>query len=367
MNTQPLCLSKRVGQPLCAWVAAAAAAVLLAACGGNDDPTYSRVVVFGDSLSDAGTYATPAVRQSGGGTYTVNGPDSKLWVDLVAERSGAAKPCAAQTGLEASGPLAALAAPIANVATCFSYAQGGSRVTNPVGPYNKALLTFNNTDGYLGQLTVPVTTQIDRHLAAAGNRFSGAELVTVLAGGNDVFMNLGTFAATVGGGGNATTAGTAAVTAMGLAGGELATLVRTRIVANGAQRVVVVNLPDITKTPYGLSVDAATRGLITNMSTAFNTQLGNGLTGVSGVLLVDAFADGQQTAASPSSYGLTNITTPVCDARATLGSLNCTAQTIAAGAVVATSQYADGVHPTPKGHSLIAQSVISRMVAMGWL
>ena len=42
--------------------------------------------------------------------------------------------------------------------------------------------------GQLGQLTSPVVDQIARHLAANNNRFSSKELVTVLAGANDVFV-----------------------------------------------------------------------------------------------------------------------------------------------------------------------------------
>ena len=355
------------GKSLGGWIATAIAAVALAACGGSDDPTYARVVVFGDSLSDVGTYATPAVKQLGGGKYTINGADSKIWVELLAERAGAAKPCAAQTGLLSTGPLVTLAAPATTVANCYGYAQGGARVTNPVGPGNQALLGFGNTDGYLGQLTVPLATQVDRHLAVANNRFSGSELVTVLAGGNDVFMNLGTLSATVAGGGNANAAATAAVTAMGVAGSELATLVRTKIVANGAQRVVVLTLPDISQTPFGLVQNANTKSLLTNMVVTFNTQLINGLAGVSGLLVVDSYAAGQAIAAAPANFGIANATTPACDARAQLGSLSCTAQTTLVGIDVSKYQYADSVHPSPLGYQLIAQSVIERMVAVGWL
>ncbi len=351
---------------LSGWAVAAAAAAVLVACGGNSDPTYSRVVVFGDSLSDVGTHATPAVKAQGGGKYTVNSATSKIWVELLAERAGAPAPCAAQTGLESSGPLAALAAPITDVPNCYGYAQGGARVTNPVGPYNKALLAANIPDGYLGQITLPLVAQVDRHLAVSNNRFSGTELVTVLAGANDVFMNLGTVNGTAAAGGDVAAAAAAAVTEMGLAATQLTTLIQNKIVANGALRVVVVMLPDVSLTPFGASLDPNTRALVQNMATTFNNQLVNGLAGVPGVLVVDAYAVSQAVAAAPATYGITNNSVPACDARTQLGSLSCSAQTTVA-ADVSGYQYADSVHPTPLGYKLIADSVIQRLVSAGWL
>ena len=59
-------------------------------------------------------------------------------------------------------------------------------MTDPVGPGSRR----SAVNALLGQLTVPIVTQIANHLAAVGGSFSGTELVTVLAGGNDVFRLL---------------------------------------------------------------------------------------------------------------------------------------------------------------------------------
>jgi phospholipase/lecithinase/hemolysin len=115
-------------------------------------------------------------------------------------------------------------APTVDHATCFNYAQGGARVTNPVGMGSKLL---GGTNALLGQLTVPVVNQIKNHLSKVNGSFSGTELVTVMAGGNDVFIQL----SAVGRGGSSTQA----VTAMGAAGAELAGYVKNLIIANGAQ------------------------------------------------------------------------------------------------------------------------------------
>jgi phospholipase/lecithinase/hemolysin len=179
-----------------------AAALLVAACGGGGDGDqspavkYASVVSFGDSLSDIGTYKVGTVAALGGGMYSMNGVvgsvggdpvPSKNWTDLVAAQAGVSTPCAAQTGLDGD-PTQGFFVPVVNHAGCFNYAQGGARVTNPVGPGNKLL---GGGNAILGQLTVPITTQIDNHLSAVGGSFSGTELVTVMAGGNDVLEQLG--------------------------------------------------------------------------------------------------------------------------------------------------------------------------------
>ncbi len=345
------------------------AASLLVACGGGDgaDATgYQRIVVFGDSLSDVGTYATPGVQSLGGGKYTINGTGAKIWVELIAERAGVAAPCAARTGLEASGSLAGLAAPITDVAGCYGYAQGGSRVTNPVGVANKALLAAGDPSAALGQLTNPVSEQVQRHLALAGG-FGAADIVTVLAGANDVFINLATVNATIAAGGDGNQAATAAVKAMEQAGTELATIVRSQMLPRGARRVVVVSIPDITKTPFGATLPAPTAALVQQMTQAFNDSLGFGLASAAGVLLVDAYGASQTIAASPQSVGLGNVTGVACNPGATpLGSLTCNTTTTLPDVNVSGYQYADGVHPTPLGHRVFADVVMDKMRAFGW-
>jgi phospholipase/lecithinase/hemolysin len=351
--------------------AAAVASVLLAACGGGGDGDqsphvqYSKLVVFGDSLSDVGSYATPGVVAQGGGKYTVNGAGVMIWVERLAAQMQVTAPCAAETGLQASGPFAALAAPTVTVAGCFDYAQGGSRVTNPIGVANAALLP--DSSGYLGQLTDPVVDQMQRHLAAIGGSYAGDELVSVLAGANDLFINLATVSATVAAGGDPTAAGTAAGTAMATAAGELAGYVQSLVLAKGAKHVVVVNVPDVSKTPFALSQDAATQGLIQQLTEAFNTQLASSLANVSGVLIVDAYTQSQDQAANPAQYALTNVTTPACDPTKTpIGSLTCSAATVISGDI-SHYEYADSVHPTPYGYELLAQFVAEKLISAGWL
>ena len=186
-------------------------AAVLTACGGTGssggDQThavkFSQQVSFGDSLSDVGTYAVGAVAAAGGGKFTINGSNTSAnaaytglnWTEVLAAELQLPAPCAAQTGLQGAdnaNPALDFNVPIVNNATCFNYAQGGSRVTEKVGA------------GYPVQMTLPVVAQVQNHLAKTGGKFSGTELVTIMAGGNDVLVQLGQLSA------NATAAGTKA-------------------------------------------------------------------------------------------------------------------------------------------------------------
>ncbi|MDB5896393.1 MAG: hypothetical protein JWQ88_3924 [Rhodoferax sp.] len=358
-------------------VTAGAAALLLAGCGGGGSAgeqaakvKFSSLVSFGDSLSDVGTYRTPAVAAAGGGKYTVNGPDGLIWVERLAQQLSLPTPCAAQTGLLATGQLAAFAGPVVDHPGCTAFAQGGSRVTNPIGPWNAALLASPNAvtafQGQLGQLTVPVATQIATHLSRNQGSFTGSELVLVMAGGNDAFVNLGAV------GVSATPE--QAATAMGTAGAQLAGLVKTQILAKGAKYVVVVNLPNVSLTPSTVAAEATAPGskaLTDAVTKAFSSQLAAGLDGVAGVVQVDAYAQNTDQVANPTSYALTNVTSPACSSTSPANplpgySLTCTTASTVPGDV-SHYLYADTVHPTPFAHSLLARLVSLGMARVGWL
>lgn len=160
----------------------------------------------------------------------------------------------------------------------------------------------------------------------------------------------------------------AAVTTVGAAGAELAGLVKTRIVANGANYVVVNNMPDITVSPSAKAQPANVQDLIKNMVAAFNTQLKTGLAGESKVLLVDLYTVSREEVAHPETFGLTNVTTPACGANA-LGttSLACNASNVISGDV-SHYMFADATgHATPFEYALIAQYVAEQMIVKGWL
>jgi outer membrane lipase/esterase len=381
--------------------ALAAAALIVAACGGGSDtdsPLASRVIVFGDSLSDVGTYtsATSLTTTAGaapyfGGKFTTNtfteyalapagtarAPNTSTastWVEWISARLGVPL-TTAMAGFGPDTPQTRVRCPVIRTApalagSCTGYAQGGSRVTSPAGIGNP------NGNGINGAspapITLPMVTQVADHLTAFTS-FSRDDIVFVFGGNNDVFVQFGA----VGQGLPVDQAQANIVTAAT----ELAALVKDEILAKGAKRVAVMTLPDSATTPFGSTLTVDGRALLSGLSAAFNTALLAGLDG-SGAKIIDARALNAAVQAAPSSFGLTNITTPACDAakisaitggRVTDGSsLFCNASTgvpfngIRAGASASTYLFADGVHPTTGGHKIFADQVWTKLKEFGW-
>jgi phospholipase/lecithinase/hemolysin len=377
------------------------AAAVLAACGGGSDhgasggvvtaadapqaATYrfSAQVTFGDSLADVGSYAVGAVTAQGGGKFTINGDATayhpelvgKTWTEMMAPLFGLPAPCAAQTGLQGD-PALGLAAPVTNVPGCFGYAQGGARVTDPVGYGHPA------TGSAMGALTVPVYAQVANHLALAGGRFQGSEIVFVMAGEGDVLelwrqLFIGADAAGQAAGpygaaeARATylfNSGPTAIAVAAAAGSDLATIVRDQIVAKGANYVVVNNLPDLAGSPLGAAQEPAMRNLIQAMVDSFNRGLKAGLDATFQVAQVDVYALTHDQLFNPAFYALSNTTAPACGPNAFYGSaLYCNVFNTWAGVDVSHFMYADWVDLTPYSHWLIARQVAAVMVGRGWL
>lgn len=375
------------------------AAALLGGCLGDSDAQrrYSSQVVFGDSLSDVGSYAVGAIAAVHGGKFTVNSipASAQNWSELVAARLDLPAQCPAQTGLEGD-PAQGFYAPVVEHAECTNYAQGGSRVTEAVGPHNKAV------EPALGYLTVPVVTQIRNHLAKVGGSFSGNEVVMVFAGGNDFLWQSDALTAAIVAGlsqqvandilsgacvpvdasgsncipgaidNSVTRLAPTYIAAMELAGTQLATLINDEIVGRGARQVVVLNLPDASKSPSMRGQSATVQAAVTSMMSAFNAKLAAGLaTNQSGkVLLLDFFSRFGAWAANPTAYGFSNFADTACDLTKPtpnlLGSsITCSTNNVIAGDV-SRYAFADTVHPSPYTNSLVADFVLSEMGQRGW-
>ena len=388
------------------WGLATVAALLLVACGGGDPsvpgtgspagaPTtpgaFTAVVSFGDSLSDIGTYA-PATSLTGngqppyfGGKFTTNSATGTVWVENLATSLGIVV-TPAEVGFGASSVKCPVALSLPALAgTCTGYGQGGSRVTDPNG--------IGHTGG---ALTVPMVTQIANHLTRFGT-FKDTDLILVYGGNNDVFTQFGTFAATAAqvqadaASGKITadqanlalfTAQTAAQAEMKKAALELAGYVRTQILAKGGKYVAVMLLSDIADTPFGNSLPATARPVLTDLSRIFNLWITDALTGAP-VQLVDTFTLFKDGYTNPAKYGIVNNTVPACDA-AKISAITSGAVTdgsslfcnstpgapyngIRTGADVTTWQFADGVHPTTGGHKIISDAFAAQLHAFGWI
>jgi len=382
-----------------------ALALALGGCGGNnnDSPatptapstkgTFTAVVSFGDSLSDIGTYA-PATSLAGNGTapyfggkFTTNGTAAPIWVESLASSLGLAV-TPAEVGFNARSVKCPAAADPAQAHTCTAYGQGGARITDPQG-------IGHNADGS-GALTVPVVVQIANHLARFGS-FKSSDLVLVYAGNNDVFIDFAIYgfvaettqAQVAAGTLSAVDAATQLAAAkkaveddVTTAAGNLATAVKTQIIAKGGSYVAVMTLSDIADTPFGTEFPAALRPELTNLSLVFNAALQKALADAP-VRIIDSFALSKQVFANPARYGFVNNTTPACDiakisaitggAVSDGSSLFCNGTPgapyngLVAGADTLTWQFADDVHPTTGGHRAITAAFTAQLKAFGWI
>ena len=290
------------------------AALLLAACGGSDPyipgsgspegaPTtkgsFTAVVSFGDSLSDVGTYA-PATSLTGdgqppyfGGKWTTNGPGGTVWVENLAAALGLVV-TPAEVGFAGQSvvcPAAAVNPALAG--TCTGYGQGGSRVTDPNGTRQGrrcAHGTGEDADRQPPGALRPLQGQRpDRRLRPATTTSSSqfgtfaakaAQIQAQAAAGqisSDQAKNL------------LLQAQLAGQEAMKHAAIELGGYIKNEILAKGGKYVAVVNLVDIAAAPFGGTVPAAARPVLTGFVDIFNLWLRDELTGQP-VQWVDAMA-----------------------------------------------------------------------------
>ncbi len=277
---------------------------------------YSSAIFFGDSLSDAGSYA-PAL-PAGTGRFTTNpGP---VWSEVLGERYGFTITPGNQGGTD--------------------YAEGGARVSQQPG-----VPASPPTDN-----ATPVTAQVANYLAHTGGLSDPDALYSVWAGANDIFAIAPT----------AATDPAAAQAYLQTTAAELATEVG-RLAATGARHIIVWNVPDIGSTPFGLSQGTAGAAGLTSLSSGFNQLLGLSLA-ASGVPVIqlDSFALLNEIVADPARYGFANATLPACG---TTPSLLCTEASFVAAGADQSFVFADGVHPSTAGHAVLAAYAASILAA----
>ena len=258
---------------------------------------FNQFYFFGDSLTDAGVY---------GARYTVN--PGLVWAQDLGARYGITVTPSTQGGVD--------------------FAQGGARVTQP------------STLILPGAPQRSLSVQIDELLHATP-ALNPEAVYAVWIGANDILLNVGAAGAGLISAGqlqaNITTAAT----------DTLAQIARLRNA--GAKRIMVFNLPDIGKTPFGVSTPAAPFSALTGL---FNSTLQAGLASLNvDIIPMNMFGLFNEVIANPASFGLTNATSPACT---TTSSLNCTLATLVAPNADKTFAFADGVHPTPAGHQIIS-------------
>jgi outer membrane lipase/esterase len=293
--------------------------------------SFNGVVVFGDSLSDAGYYrpwlssiGLPPATVATLGRFTTNpGP---IWSEIVSSYYGAT--------------------PAPSNAGGTIYAQGGANVAT------SSALTPP------GQAQRPVSTQITEYLGSHSNAADPNALYTVWVGANDIFNNLGLAQA------GAITAAQLQANVVAAANAEIAQIARLR--AAGARYIAVFDLPDIGTTPQFQAAGPVAAGTVTALAAGYNTTLWTGLLGAGiQVIPVSASALLAEIRANYASYGFTNITAPACGPNPPYStnpfpsSQFCGPAQLVAPNAAATYIYADGVHPTTAASSIVGDYLVS--------
>lgn len=284
---------------------------------------FDQVVVFGDSLSDAGNISLATAPQIQPPLRFTTNPGVTT-AEIVA----------ANLGLPIKPSLLG--------GTDFAFGGAGLNNNSAAGPIP----------------TIP--QQLQMYLGATGGKADSRTLYQMWGGANDIFYLTATSTDP-----NVLAAGTvaAATTEVKLLG---------QLQAAGAKYVVVYSLPDIGKTPESIAGGPAAQAGGTQLSLAFNGVLNAGISQLSNnglnVIPVNTFALLNEVIANPSAYGFTNVTQPACGAGSS--SVQCgpagsgLPYTYAAG-TNQTYLFADGVHPTTAAHALLGQYVTSLLRAPG--
>jgi len=273
--------------------------------------SYSRLVVFGDSLSDNGNLYT-ATGQPTSPPYNQRYTNNLVWAEYL------------------TGGLQGWFTATSYTSGSIDLAWGGARSD-----------TASNSNG-----PIPGTPlQIADYLGHGGT-FGPNDVASVWIGANDIFQGLPAAAASPS---NATTIMTGvAGTAAGNAGSQAG-----QLAAAGAKTIIVMNLPDLGSVPQ-FSGSATTSAIATYSSTVFNTALDTTLKAQAAVhpgsnfIEVDINSAFHVIMANPSAFGITNV------------SQACVLVTACVTGGLSTQNsylFWDTVHPTETGHKLVADLV----------
>ena len=293
------------------------------------DGSYKRMIVFGDSLSDLGTYAR-AAGPMGGGQFTTNpGP---IWAKLVANKLGLSLKVNRQEGFGL--PL--------KIVGGFDYAQGGARI---------AVTNSSSTD--TKSTARPLKEQLGYFLADYKN-FKSDDLVFMQGGANDLFAQLTALGA-------GQISAQQAIENMQTAALDLAALV-SEVNQAGAEHLVIINLPAIEQTPRVLAFDPQTQKLIQMMVQTFNQVLRQ-QTLTAKATYIDFYSFDVQFNQNYQQYGFTNISQPACriDVLPGQSSLFCGIKSLVNPKANLFYKFADAIHPTTGFSRVVAQFIYSQL------
>ena len=284
---------------------------------------FNRLIVFGDSLSDVGTYAPVAVLK-GGGKFTTN--PGKLWVEHIAANMGLPLKPNRNEGF---------GIPFRKIGG-FNYAQGGARIAGAAETQSK----------YTAR---PVTTQVGYFLMDH-KQFLASDLVFVQGGGNDIFSQLRQIQ-------NKSITVQQGIANMAQAAEDLSVVIGN-LISSGAQNVVVLNLPAIDTIPKFINLDANAKAVVKQMVTTFNATLAIKTAGYR-MFLIDAHSMDIYFNENYKSLGFESIQLMACNPKGLVGgtSLFCGPKQLVAPGADQVRKFADDIHPAAGYSKWVADQV----------
>ena len=285
-------------------------AISLSVAGLAHAELYNSVTFFGDSLTDGG-YFSPITKGTLGlnesGQFTTN-PDN-VWATSFAEQLGTTS----------------VANTVGGAQTGNNYAIGGAR----------AGVDIVNTDFGVNVPVASVNTQVNGYLA--NNKVDRNGMYVVWGGANDLLAA-------------ATNPANAINTVSAAAGSQVAAIKALK--DNGANYILVPNIPDIGLTPTAIAAGAGFQSSGTMLANLYNQSMYSGAVATgANIIPLDTFSLLQQVSANPTAYGFTNVTQAACT---TASSLLCGSNNLVTPGANESYFFADGIHPTGRAHQMIA-------------
>lgn len=307
----------------------AATAVLLVACGGGGEQVErfqpTRLIAFGDESS----VIEDTLGDANGRKYAVN------WATAASGATPETRDCKQ------------LPIWIQSLASAYGlvFAQCNPAPAATATALIQARVNVASSD---------VQDQVDDFLAA-GNSFGSKDLVTVLAGQNDILAQYTAIQA-------GTVTSDAAVATLEAAGTALATQVNRIGQAGG--KVIISTVPDMGLTPFAVSQGTTQAALLSHLTARFNSKLRVGLVNdgrMIGLVLMDEIVQsvvkgGSMISADPACANAV----PACSTLTLNTTITATMPTAPTSATVGSWLWSDTTHLGVGGHSALGSAALTR-------